>query len=241
LLPVSGVQGVLLRRKALRLPPPPGDVSGSCGQGSVIHLLALGDSIIAGIGASEQEHTLPLQYAQALSSSLGQQLAWHAEGENGAKLDDLLQRLEAMNPIPSADVILISIGVNDVTGLSSTRKWREGLVTLLEMIRLRWPLALVVFAGLPPMNRFPLPPQPLRFSLGLRAETFDRIAIEVLAGQRNMLHVATEINPQQHGFCADGFHPSEDSYAIWGSDLAERTSAYVSSANEGGIQFTNPD
>jgi lysophospholipase L1-like esterase len=227
LLPLTGVQGLFLRRKALRLPPPPGDVSGYCGQGSVLHLVALGDSIIAGIGAAEREHTLPVQYAEALSTRLNQQVAWHAEGENGAKISDLLVRLRAMKPPPPADVILLSIGVNDVTGLSSTRQWRQQLITLVEELRSSWPQALVVFAGLPPMEKFPLPPHPLRFSLGLRAGIFDRIARTVISPQKRMLHLPTEINPQQHGFCADGFHPCAESYAIWGSELANRTYAQI--------------
>jgi lysophospholipase L1-like esterase len=153
-------------------------------------------------------------------------VAWHAEGENGANIDDLLTRLRAMETPPAADVILLSIGVNDVTGLRSTQKWRQRLMTLVKELRSACPGAFVVFAGLPPMERFPLLPLTLRFSLGLRAETFDRIAKKVLATQAHMLHVPTEINPQQHGFCEDGFHPSSESYAIWGSELANRTCAY---------------
>jgi lysophospholipase L1-like esterase len=227
LLPISGLQGLLLRRSARRLPPPPAAVSGSCGQGAPVHVLAAGDSIIAGIGAARQEQTLPVQFAEALASVLGVRVDWHVEGKNGLNLADLLLRLVALEPGLPADVILISIGVNDVTGLSTTRRWRRQLRLLAQVIRSRWPHALVVFAGLPPMGRFPLPPQPLRFSLGLRAGIFDRIAIEVLAGQNRMMHIATEIDSGQNDFCADGFHPSADSYAVWADELAQRVASQV--------------
>jgi lysophospholipase L1-like esterase len=78
----------------------------------------------------------------------------------------------------------------------------------------------VLFAGLPPMDRFPLPPQPLKFAVGLRAATLDRIARTVLACDGRAIHVPTRIDPERHGFCADGFHPSADSCKLWAEGLA---------------------
>ena len=70
------------------------------------------------------------------------------------------------------------------------------------------------------MSLFPLPPQPLRFTLGLRAATLDRIAAEIIAGYPNATHVPTRVNPRSHGFCDDGFHPSANSCTLWAQDLA---------------------
>jgi lysophospholipase L1-like esterase len=206
----------------LRLPPPPGDVNGICGQGDPLHLLALGDSIIAGIGASEKEHTLPVQFAYYLAHELHRQVHWHALGENGARLKDVLERLASLDRATPADLILLSIGVNDVTGLTRLETWNLQLEQLLTHIDGRWPKALVLFCGLPPMELFPLPPQPLRFSLGLRARTLDHAAETLLAGKERKIHIPTHINPAEHEFCPDGFHPSVESYAIWGKELANR-------------------
>jgi lysophospholipase L1-like esterase len=96
-----------------------------------------------------------------------------------------------------------------------------------KLIRFRWPGALVVFVGLPPMGCFPLPPQPLRYSLGLRAETLDRIAANLISQQNRMMHIATEIRSPQYDFCEDGFHPSEDSYALWAEELARRVAGQI--------------
>jgi len=70
------------------------------------------------------------------------------------------------------------------------------------------------------MSLFPLPPQPLRFSLGLRAATFDRIASNVIADYPDAAHVPTRVNPSEHGFCEDGFHPSAESCNLWARELA---------------------
>jgi len=231
LLPVWGVQGLLLRRRATRLPPPPGKIRGACGEGPALNLLALGDSIIAGVGAPEREHTLPVQFARALAASLGRRVEWHSAGENGIDLGGLLARLQALEPTAKADVVLLSIGVNDVTGLTALHTWRRQMRALQSTLQNRWPGAIVLFAGLPPMDKFPLPPQPLRFCLGLRAAQLDGIAAEIIAGSPRMLHLPTEIDPDRHGFCADGFHPSAESYAIWAQELAR----YVVNATEKNI------
>ena len=152
-------------------------------------------------------------------------MRWRLEGRNGANISDLRRQIHQLEQNQEADVILISIGVNNVTGLCSTREWRSQVKALLEDLRTRWPKARVVFAGLPPMGKFPLPPQPLRFTLGLRAATLDRIAAEVVSGHSNMLHIPTDIDPVEQEFCEDGFHPSAESCNYWAKELAQRFEA----------------
>jgi lysophospholipase L1-like esterase len=225
LLPLSGVQGLWLRRTAIRLPEASGAVSGVCGQGEALHLLALGDSIIAGVGTGTRERSLPVQFALALAGSRKCGVHWYTDGANGADISDLLHTLRKLHDEQPADVILISIGVNDVTGLRSTRHWRTLVDQLVLALREKWPRAKVIFAGLPPMGVFPLPPQPLRFTLGHRAATLDAIAAGIISRQPGMLHIPTEINPLAQEFCEDGFHPSAESCAYWALVLAQRFEA----------------
>jgi len=225
LLPLSGVQGLRLRRTAIRLPEAVGACSGVIGNGEPVHLLALGDSIVAGVGTGTRERSLPVQFALALAESRECSVHWYTEGANGANVSDLLHSLGTLHPDQEADVILISIGVNDVTGLSSIRRWRTLFEQLVVALRKTWPSSRVVFAGLPPMGVFPLPPQPLRFTLGQRAATLDAIAAEIISRQPGMLHIPTEINPMEQEFCEDGFHPSAESCAYWALMLAQRFEA----------------
>lgn len=225
LLPLSAVQGLWLRRTAIRLPEATGDRSGTSGQGQTLHLLAMGDSIIAGVGTGTMEHSLPVQFADALAKARQCSVQWHVEGANGADISDLRQAMSQFPKTQQADVILISIGVNDVTGLSSTRYWRLQLKQLMTELREKWPRARVIFAGLPPMGQFPLPPQPLRFTLGHRAAMLDDIAAGIILRQAGMLHIPTDIHPLAQEFCEDGFHPSAESCANWASELAQRFEA----------------
>ena len=219
---MSAAQGVWLRRTAIRLPEARGPRFGTTGQGARIHLLALGDSIIAGVGTVTVDRSLPVQFAQALARQGECCVRWQIDGENGADIARLRQQLALFDKEQKADVILISIGVNDVTGLSSTRQWRTQLNALVKELNDLWPLAQVIFVGLPPMGLFPLPPQPLRFALGMRASVLDSIAAEVISQQANMLHIPTDMNPLKQEFCEDGFHPSATACGTWASELALR-------------------
>ena len=225
-LPIAALQGLRLRRTATRLPEATGDKSGVCGQGEAINLLAMGDSIIAGVGTGTVERSLPVQFAHALAEQQARRVQWHVEGRNGAYIAHLRRQMGRLAHQQRADVILISIGVNDVTGLSSTRYWRSQLETLVMELRQAWPQARVIFAGLPPMGKFPLPPQPLRFTLGMRAATLDAIAAEVLLQESQMAHIPTEIDPVEQEFCEDGFHPSAASCAYWAQELAREFAGF---------------
>ena len=222
LLPLSAVQGLWLRYTATRLPEATGARKGICGQGAELHLLALGDSIIAGVGTGSIEHSLPVQFANALASIRRCSVHWRVMGANGADISDLRHSIELLSHQQQIDLILISIGVNDVTGLSSTRRWRSQVNQLVSELAVKWPQARVIFIGLPPMGQFPLPPQPLRFTLGQRAATLDAIAAGIIARQVRMLHIPTDINPLEQEFCEDGFHPSAESCADWSLVLAQR-------------------
>lgn len=234
LLPLTAVQGLWLRSRATRLPGAPGERQGATGDGDTLHLLAIGDSIIDGVGTGHIDASLSVQLAAALAARFRRRVHWRVEGASGHAAEDVIERLDSLEPGVPADVVLISVGVNDVTGLSSTRHWRRSLQRLLGAIRGRWPGALLLFAGLPPMAKFPLPPQPLKFSLGLRAATLDRIAREVFAPDSHALHVPTRIDPEHHDFCEDGFHPSAESCTLWARELAAEIAVKLSGDRDPG-------
>jgi len=220
LLPVTAAQGLWLTRRATRLPGAAGAREGAVGNGPDYYLLAIGDSIIDGVGTGRREASLPVQLASVLAARAQRRVHWRVAGASGYGVRDVLGLLDELQQGTPADLVLLSVGVNDVTGLSTTRQWRHRLQTLLTRIRERWSGAEVVFAGLPPMARFPLPPQPLRFALGLRAATLDHIARDVVANHPGVTHAPTHIDPQRHDFCEDGFHPSADSCRVWANELA---------------------
>lgn len=220
MLPVSAIQGLWLRRIATRLPGAAGERRGATGDGAHLSLLALGDSIIDGVGIDHIENALAVQFAHRLAERTERAVTWRIEGESGLDIMAVLDRLRSLAKETTPDLVLISVGVNDVTGLSSKQQWADRLSEFFETFHTQWPRARALFTGLPPMGDFPLPPQPLRGTLGWRAAAFDRIAREVISGHEFAMHVPTRIDPMMHGFCADGFHPSSESCNLWARELA---------------------
>jgi lysophospholipase L1-like esterase len=220
LLPLSAAQGLWLKGRATRLPGAAGKRSGLCGNGKELSLLAIGDSIIDGVGAGHISKSLPVQFARQLAERNDCAVNWRVEGKSGWDVMDLHNHLDGLGDLSSPQVILISIGVNDVTGLTRRAQWQERLRRLLRRCRTRWPQARILFCGLPPMQHFPLLPQPLRATLAFRAGQFDRLAAAILEEFPPAAHIPTRISPDQHSFCEDGFHPSADSCKLWARELA---------------------
>ena len=192
-----------------------------------MRLHAVGDSIIAGVGASDFSKALIGRTAEVLSSRLERTVDWSARGRIGAQSADLLTDLIGrMEPGP-ADVVLVSVGVNDVTGLRTTTAWIRNLTSIIERLREHSPDAVIAFAGLPPLSVFPLLPQPLRAVIGLRGRTFDQAVRDVVARHGRVVHVPIDLKISPEKFAADGFHPSEESYVDFAVAVADAVIAEI--------------
>lgn len=71
------------------------------------------------------------------------------------------------------------------------------------------------------MHGFPLLPQPLRATLGVRARVFDEATKEIADQRQNVLHAPLDFEPEPDKFSADGYHPSEESYIEFGRGMAD--------------------
>ncbi len=221
LVPFLLPQALYVRRTAPRFAAAGGPSTGSSGDGEQARLLAIGDSIIAGVGATELSRALVGQTANALATSLDCRISWQALGVSGYNLEKVLDRLLPRLPEAAADYIIVSIGVNDITGLTTLRKWRRNLALLLSSLRTHSPDAVIAVAGMPPLHGFPLLPQPLRATFGMRGRSFDDVVSKVVDRLPNTVHVPLDFDPHPQQFALDGYHPSEESYAEFGRHMAD--------------------
>jgi lysophospholipase L1-like esterase len=221
LFPFVLPQALYVRKTAPRFAPADGPTAGSVGDGRQTRLLAIGDSIIAGVGASVLSKAMVGQTAAALAASQSCCVSWTALGVSGYDSREILERLVPKLPEADVDYIVVSVGVNDVTGLTSLREWRYNLSLLLEKLQTHSPSAIVAVAGLPPLHGFPLLPQPLRAVLGMRARMLDDVAKTVVGSFQNSIHISLDFEPDPSKFSADGYHPSEESYVEFGRYMAD--------------------
>ncbi len=215
-------QALWTRRTAARFPAADGASTGEIGQGgTTIRLLAIGDSIIAGVGARTLDNALIGRTAASLAESAGVRVTWTAEGKSGVTSRYIATRMLPRVKDGSVDAILVSGGVNDVISLHGIGRWRKDLDALLQALSRRWPGAVIAFSGLPPMNHFPALPQPLRAVFGVRARQFDRILRERSKAFPNVVYIPLDFEANTESFSADGFHPSEVSYSQFGRVAAK--------------------
>ena len=214
-------QALYVRRTAPRFAPASGPAEGTAGDGKQARLLAIGDSIIAGVGASEFSRALVGQTAASLAQSQDCMVDWQALGVSGYDARKVLDNLVPKIPEGAFDYIIVSVGVNDITGLTSIRTWRRNLSLLLGSLQAHSPNAVIAVAGMPPLHGFPLLPQPLRATFGMRSRSFDAVASEVASGIQGIVYVPLNFEPEPEKFAPDGYHPSEESYGEFGRHMAD--------------------
>jgi len=211
LFPVLLSQAFALRRHALHLVPAVGPREGRIGRGEPLNFLAIGDSIIAGVGARRIQQSTVGQVARFMSGRLSREINWHAAGVIGAGARRVRRDVLPQLPARPFDAILLSVGVNDVLKLERSARFRRQLLKLLHELRKHSPDAVIGYLGLPPLDEFPKLKRPLRWIIGSRVRRFDARAREAVERTPNALHIPVHFSPRPEMFSDDGLHPSETS------------------------------
>jgi lysophospholipase L1-like esterase len=184
-----------------------------------VRVLIAGDSSAAGVGVDHQERALAGQLARALHAQLRVPVAWALHARTGLATRGVQALLEAREPRP-ADVAVVVSGVNDVTSLLPVRRALAHRAALADWLLGHGLARHVVFAPLPPLDRFPLLPEPLRRVLGADARRHDAALAEWARGRADVSHADFEVELSAASMAADGFHPGEPVYRACGEAIA---------------------
>jgi lysophospholipase L1-like esterase len=225
LMPFAAPQGLRLKRTAPRFAPAPGPRAGRVGDGPALRLLAVGDSVIDGVGCPSVEQAFAGHFARQLAATFHREVHWQAVGRTGACARELHDDVLPEVPPGAWDLVVVSVGVNDVSGLTRSATFRARLSRLVDGLEQRAPRATVLLCGLPRMQHFPLLPQPLRFAAGVRAQTLDAIAADLARARPRLLHEPTTYVPRADEFAADGYHANAATQGAWAGVLARRLAA----------------
>ena len=220
LLPVVVIQGVKVCKNTPRLLEASGDRDGLIGQGQPLSLLILGDSAAAGVGVETQQDAL----SGAIISQLKTEylLNWKLHAKTGDTTKQVYQAIQQLEP-KKYDVVVTSVGVNDVTKLISAKTWIKQQKQLFTQIQNHFQPKLIIVSGVPPMQHFPALPNPLAWLFGQYAEQMNQTLKQWLAPQPQFRFIEYDIKNFQAmnlPMASDGFHPSKEIYAIWGQQVA---------------------
>ena len=228
LSPLLWLQSRHVRRTAPRMPEPPGHRTGTAGNGSLVRLLVAGDSGAAGVGVTSQQQALCGQLVQRLSRH--HTVEWCVLAVNGLDSPGLLQLLTD-SPEARFDVVVLSMGANDATGLCAPLQWAQWQQRLADVIVDRFKPQLLVHSAVPPMHACQALPQPLRWFMGRWARRMNSTLEGQLANQRlRVLHWHPE-STTSAGMAADGIHPSSAGYSVWAEGLSQRILASQAQVN----------
>ncbi|AOY88369.1 GDSL family lipase [Marinobacter salinus] len=222
LFPVLLYQGKQARRTTPRLPEAGGSPSGQYGEDSPARrILVIGESTAAGVGVETHEQGLASQLARQIYKRTGQTIAWHTFGVNGIRLGALIRELETAE-LPEADVVLLSMGVNDTTGFTPRYRFRRQLRELRGLLAPRYP-GPILLLSVPPMHLFTALPSPLRYVMGWRARQLDKLYIR-LARQypQDFSYVNYPVVTDPELLASDGYHPGQKGYRYIAEALADK-------------------
>ncbi|WP_180072771.1 SGNH/GDSL hydrolase family protein [Acinetobacter sp. YH12200] len=222
LIPVLVIQGNRVKKNTVQLPEPEGEREGTCGQGQPLSILIVGDSAAAGVGVEHQDDALLGAILKDLQHNFKIQWKLHAKtGDSTAKVIRAIEQLETEH----FDVVISSVGVNDVTKLMPADIWIQKQKKLYAMIQQKFSPELIIAAGVPPMNMFPALPNPLAWLFGQYAKKMNQQLARFVEDQANMQWIEYNIEKYRAmnlQMAADGFHPSKEVYTLWGQEVASK-------------------
>ena len=239
--PLLLMQALWVKWRTPRLPEPEGARCGELGEGPPLRLLILGDSAAAGVGVARQDEALSGQLTALLQSHF--RLHWRLLAKSGMTTPQTLSLIR-QEPI-RVDVILISLGVNDLLSPIGVQRWLSATGALIEGLLQDSPDARLLLTPLPPLGAFPGFAQPLAGVLQRREALFNQALKQFCRDQNACQLLPLRLPLTSDALASDGFHPSASSYRLWAECasqviLGQHTSGCSSdSADESGQHLTN--
>ena len=230
LMPVLYFQGRQVQRSLPRIPEPPGERTGlrearisAVGSRPPLRLLVVGDSAAAGVGAPSQDLALLGQLVHTLATE--RDVAWKLIARTGATAIGTRRHLAKISA-EAFDVAVTSLGTNDVMSGRAPDAVLADLVEVASILRKRFGVRHVLVTGMPPVDRFPALPQPLRWYIGRRARMLDDGIRDWAATTSDVEHLPLIHDADPIAFMAfDGFHPGPELYEAWARLAAARVVA----------------
>ena len=221
--PLLWFQGMRLKREVPRLNTP-GDLPyGICkGNDKEFNLLGLGESSMAGFGIAKHNLTLTGLTAVRLNKLLGYSVNWKILAESGLILKNLNKLIKEQSD-ENADLVLVSMGGNDVFQLTPPWIWKNNINTCVKLLFQNEKKPLILFSPVPPVGRFPAIPNPLKIAFGFWEFLLQASLAQAINSMDNVYLLDGRFPDGKEYYLEDGIHPSPLAYDPWSEKLAIMT------------------
>jgi len=226
LIPFLVIQGYCVKKNIPRLPEANGFRKGIVGQGKRLSILIIGDSAAAGVGVETQKDALLGAILDELKQNF--EIHYQLEAETGNTTVQALQKVKKIRS-QQIDVVITSVGVNDVTKLITPNKWIQQQKILYSVIENKFSPQLVLVTAVPPMQLFPALPNPLGWLFGQYSSGMNEKLIEFIQKKQNYQLIEfdlTYFKALNLEMAEDGFHPSKEIYQLWANGLIQKIKAF---------------
>jgi acyl-CoA thioesterase I len=192
----------------------------------ILKIGVIGDSTAAGQGSNQFEDNFSLQYLKKSSLSDNYQIFYQNFAISGATSQDVIEnqltKLEVFKP----NLVLVSIGANDVTGSVSEQKYEENIKLITDKLKsfeMENPLKFeVIWLSIPDFVTSKILLPPLNYFLSSRTKNFNQILSSQLETYHEMklvdIYNGTRdkfAKEPKKTFSKDGYHPSSGGYTEW--------------------------
>lgn len=187
------------------------------GSGDSLRYLILGDSTSIAQGG-DYNQGFAVQTATKLSEKYT--VTYKNVGVSGARIKDVAtnQIEDSKDFVP--DVVLVAVGANDVTHLTSISSIKLDMISIINTLRDRNKNVIIVFTGAASMGDVKRFIQPFKWFMGSQTKDVNK-AFENIAKDNDVTfaYIARETgeefanNPKL--FAQDNFHPNNEGYAVW--------------------------
>jgi lysophospholipase L1-like esterase len=206
-LPYLVYQAKKVRKSSPKLPSQSSLLT--LGQGEK-HVLLLGESTVAGVGASAAAHTLAGNFARMLGDSYQIETI----GKKGLRVKDTfsLYQVQKKSRTATSEGVILFLGANDCFLLTSPQEFKQELRSLILQIQEETKANWIYLAAIPPVHVLPAFSKQMRSFLSKQRAYLQREMEDIAANDPKVIYHAIPMDLQPEFFSSDGVHPSDLGY-----------------------------
>lgn len=188
------------------------------GEGRPLKYSILGDSTAVGQGGDYNQGIATLT-AKHISNK-GYKVSYQNFAISGATVNDVLTKQLDKVLSEKPDVVLLSIGANDVTGFTKLHKVKLDMSTIVKKLKSKNSDVKIIITGSPQMGSVPRFPWPANVIAKIRTSKINQVFGEVSSDPAvTFARIADETGPTFYKhpeyFADDKFHPMTVGYLVW--------------------------
>ncbi len=174
------------------------------------HILLLGESTVAGVGASSPAHTLAGNFHRLL----GESYQIETIGKKGLRVKEALSlfyqhRQEQTRKFKG---VILFLGANDCFLLTSPDAFKKEVETLIHQIQQATSSEWIYLAAIPPVHLFPAFSKRMKAFLQVQRSYLQSKLEKIAHNHPNVIYHGIPMDLQPEFFSADRIHPSDLGY-----------------------------